>query len=72
MQSGGWKRLRKAVELGPELGAAVRAGSSTWRASVGRSSHRLRMMVGEKELVKEKASKMWLLMEGLFLITTLI
>lgn len=61
MQSGGWKRLRKAVELGPELGAAVRAGSSTWQASVGRSSHRTendggRKGAGKREGVQDVAA----------------
>lgn len=37
---GSWKRLHKAMELGPEPGAAVRAGSSMWWASVGVSNCR--------------------------------
>lgn len=45
---GSWKRLRKAMELGPELSAAIRARSNTWWASVGSSNYRTKNDAGEK------------------------
>lgn len=45
---GSWKRLRKAMELGPALGAAMRARSNTWWASVGTSNYRTKNDAGEK------------------------
>lgn len=68
-----WKKLLKGMELGPELDVAMKAGGNAWGTTVlVQASVGLRVMPGgEKALVKEKESKMWLLMEGLFLLTTM-